>query len=118
MARPGRDPWPPTTSPFPIAGEALTADQGVDRNDELSFVQTAGDVAPGGALVAGVVNRTGKTVPTGAWAWGTKTVAGTGQAAQQPGNGNGNGGQTGQTITVGVDVDNDGIVDGTVTKEV
>ena len=46
---------------------------GVD-DDEPHFVQADGDIAPDGELVAasGVINRTGKTVPTGAWVWGTK----------------------------------------------
>ena len=57
------------------AGAVIQAIQGADVNDQLSFVQTAGDIAPGGALITGVVNRTGKTVPSGSWAWGTKTVA-------------------------------------------
>ena len=53
----------------------LTVDQDPDFNDQAAFVQTSGSVAPGGNLKTGVVNRTGKTVPSGAWCWGTKTVA-------------------------------------------
>lgn len=46
-----------------------------DFNDTMAFVQTAGEIAPGADLVAGVVNRTGLTVPSGANAWGTTTTA-------------------------------------------
>jgi hypothetical protein len=46
-----------------------------DTNDQLEFVVTAAAVAPGAPLIAGVVNRTGVTVPSGARAWGTVTVA-------------------------------------------
>ena len=53
----------------------ITAVQGADVNDQLSFVQATGDTAPDAEIVAGVVNRTGKTIPNGSWAWGTKTIA-------------------------------------------
>jgi hypothetical protein len=55
----------------------IAAFQGADNNDTLQFVTTAGAIAPGGALITGVVNRTGLTVPSGARVWGTLTVAGT-----------------------------------------
>ena len=53
----------------------ITAVQGADVNDQLSFVQATGDTAPDADIITGVVNRTGKTIPNGSWAWGTKTIA-------------------------------------------
>jgi hypothetical protein len=49
--------------------------QGADINDDAEFVQTAAPVDAGDPLVAGVVNRTGLTVPSGANCWGTGTNA-------------------------------------------
>jgi len=64
---------PQTSQRLGTAAENLV--EPVDGNDQFAFVQTAGIIAPGGALITGVVNRTGLTVPSGAWAWGTKTIA-------------------------------------------
>jgi len=54
------------------ANNVLQVDQGADINDQPAFVQTAGIVAPGGELdvTTGALNLTGKTVPSGAFAWG------------------------------------------------
>ncbi len=55
----------------------IQAVQGADVNDTLSLVTAAQDTAPDAGLEAGgtgTVNRTGKTVPTGAIVWGTDTV--------------------------------------------
>lgn len=49
--------------------------QGADINDTLSFVQTIAQVAPGGDLGGGTINRTGQTVESGVNCWGTNTVA-------------------------------------------
>lgn len=48
-----------------------------DFNNEVSFVQADGAIAPDGELDAGTgaLNRTGKTVPSGAWCWGEVEVA-------------------------------------------
>ncbi len=55
----------------------INVDQGADVNDQVSFIQTDGAIAPDGEMAAlsGVFNRTGKTIPSGSWAWGLKPVA-------------------------------------------
>lgn len=57
------------------AAAPVTFIQGADVNDQAAFVQTAGSVAPDGALILGVINKTGKTVPPNVWCWGVKTIA-------------------------------------------
>ena len=51
---------------------AITLDQDPDFNDNVSFVQADGNIAPDGEIKAGTAaaNKTGKTIPTGSWAWG------------------------------------------------
>jgi hypothetical protein len=58
-------------------GEDITVVQGADVNDEVSFVLTAGAIAPDAELKAttGALNKTGKTVPSGSWCWGVVAVA-------------------------------------------
>ena len=55
----------------------ITVVQGADINDTVAFVTTVAPVAPDGVLDAttGAVNKTGVTVPTGAWVWGVIPVA-------------------------------------------
>jgi hypothetical protein len=59
------------------ATSVINADQDPDFNDTVAFVQTIADIAPDGTLdiTTGAVNKTGKTVPTGSWAWGVIAVA-------------------------------------------
>ncbi len=59
-----------------FAAENVTADQDPDFNDTLAFVQADAQTAPGGVLDVGTgaINQTGKTVPAGAWVWGTVPV--------------------------------------------
>ncbi len=56
---------------------ALQAVQGADINDTVAFVQTIAAIAPDAVLniATGAVNKTGKTVPSGSWAWGVIPVA-------------------------------------------
>lgn len=58
-------------------GDDITVDEGADENDEVSFVLTAGAIAPDAELKVGTgaINKTGQTVPSGSWAWGVVTVA-------------------------------------------
>lgn len=58
-------------------GKAATVIQVTpDGNDNASFVQAIADTAPDAQVgTTGVYNRTGKTVPNGAWFWGHKPVA-------------------------------------------
>lgn len=53
----------------------ITVEQGVDLNDQVAFVEATGAVAPDADIVAGVANKTGKTLALGDWAWGLKAVA-------------------------------------------
>ncbi len=48
----------------------------VDGNDTFAFVAADAATAPDAVLdiASGAVNRTGKTVPIGAWCWGTVPV--------------------------------------------
>ena len=62
----------------PGANDLVNVVQGADVNDTVEFVVAQQDTAPGdglGAAGAEPLNRTGQTVPTGARAWGTNTVA-------------------------------------------
>lgn len=55
------------------AGNIVTTPDG---NDNASFVQAIADTAHDAQVgTTGVYNRTGKTVPNGAWFWGHKPVA-------------------------------------------
>ena len=57
-----------------VAGPIITTPDGV--NDQASFVQAIADTAPDAQVgITGVFNRTGKTVPNGAWFWGHKPIA-------------------------------------------
>ena len=55
----------------------ITLDQGADQNDQVVFVAADASTAPDAVLnaAAAAVNRTGKTVPAGAFAWGSISVA-------------------------------------------
>lgn len=53
----------------------LTVDQGADINDQVAFVEATGAVAPDADIIAGVANKTGKTLESGNWAWGLKAIA-------------------------------------------
>ncbi len=56
-----------------VAGPIITTPDGV--NDQASFVQAIADTAPDAQVgITGVFNRTGKTVPNGAWFWGHKPI--------------------------------------------
>lgn len=59
------------------ATDDITVQEASDSNDELSFVLTAGAIANDAELKAGTgaINKTGGTVPSGAWCWGVVTVA-------------------------------------------
>lgn len=57
-----------------VAAPIVTTPDGV--NDQASFVQAIADTANDAQVGAtGVFNRTGKTVPNGAWFWGHKPQA-------------------------------------------
>ena len=63
---------------LPVGGNVTVALlEPVDGNDTFAFVQADAATAPDAELDAatGAVNRTGKTVPLGAWCWGTVPVA-------------------------------------------
>lgn len=55
----------------------ITLDQGADQNDQVVFVAADAETAPDAVLdaVTTAVNRTGKTVPAGAFAWGSVPIA-------------------------------------------
>lgn len=59
------------------AKDDITVDEGADENDEMSYVLTAGAIANNAELKVGTgaINKTGVTVPSGAWCWGVVTVA-------------------------------------------
>lgn len=55
-------------------GPVITTPDG--SNDQASFVQAIADTANDAQVgTTGVFNRTGKTVPNGAWFWGHKPIA-------------------------------------------
>lgn len=61
------------------SAESLTAVDyaAADENDTLAFVTADADTAPDAVFNAasGAVNRTGQTIPSGDYAWGTVPVA-------------------------------------------
>ena len=57
-----------------VVGPIVTEPDG--SNDQASFVQAIADTADDAQVgTTGVFNRTGKTVPNGAWFWGHKPIA-------------------------------------------
>ena len=64
---------PDTDGDTGTTGFAIQAtEDNADLNDNVAFVQAESETAPDAELDAttGAVNKTGQTVPAGAWAWG------------------------------------------------
>lgn len=59
------------------ANNRITLDQGADQNDQVVFVAADAETVADAVLDAttGAVNRTGMTVPSGAFAWGSVPIA-------------------------------------------